>query len=61
MLTKVKIENFKSIRKLDLELAPLTILVGPNASGKSNVLEAVAILAQTTKLRGNIRRSCLAA
>lgn len=59
MLTKVKIENFKSIRKLDLELAPLTILVGPNASGKSNVLEAVAILAQTTKLRGNIRRSLL--
>jgi predicted ATPase len=59
MLTKIKIENFKSIKKLDLELAPLTIFVGPNASGKSNVLEAIAILAQTPKLPGNITRSLL--
>jgi predicted ATPase len=59
MLTKVKIENFKSIRKLKLELAPLTIFVGPNASGKSNVLEAIAILAQTPKLPENIVKSLL--
>jgi predicted ATPase len=59
MLTKVKIENFKSIKRLALELAPLTIFVGPNASGKSNVLEAIAILAQTTKLREGIVRSLL--
>jgi predicted ATPase len=57
MLSRIKIENFKSIKKLDLELAPLTIFVGPNASGKSNVLEAIAILAQTSKLPENIVRS----
>lgn len=59
MLSKIKIGNFKSIEELELKLAPLTIFVGPNASGKSNVLENIAILAQTTRLRGSIVRSLL--
>ncbi|MHC1636434.1 MAG: AAA family ATPase [Candidatus Methanospirareceae archaeon] len=50
-------ENFKSIRNLEIELAPLTIFVGPNSSGKSNVLESIAILAQTPKLPPDIVRS----
>lgn len=57
MLSKIKIRNFKSIEDLELKLAPLTIFVGPNASGKSNVLESIAILAQTAKLERNITRS----
>jgi predicted ATPase len=57
MLSKVKIGNFKSIEELELQLAPLTIFVGPNASGKSNVLESIAILAQTTRLDRRITRS----
>ncbi|MHC1566354.1 MAG: AAA family ATPase [Candidatus Syntropharchaeia archaeon] len=57
MLSKIKIENFKSIKNLEIELAPLTIFVGPNSSGKSNVLESIAILAQTSKLPPNIVRS----
>jgi predicted ATPase len=57
MLSKIKIGNFKSIENLELTLAPLTILVGPNSSGKSNVLESIAILAQTPKLRSGIVRS----
>ncbi|MGB2727047.1 MAG: ATP-binding protein [Halobacteriota archaeon] len=59
MLSKVKIGNFKSIEELELKLAPLTIFVGPNSSGKSNVLENIAILAQTTTLRDRIVRSLL--
>ena len=38
--------NFKSIRELDLELGPLTVLVGPNASGKSNVLDVLRFIGQ---------------
>ena len=57
MLSKVKIGNFKSIEELELQLAPLTIFVGPNSSGKSNVLESIAILAQTTRLDRSITRS----
>jgi len=40
---RVKIENFKSVGSAELELAPLTILVGPPAGGKSNILDAIAL------------------
>ena len=43
-LTRVWARNFKSIRDLDLELGPLTVLVGPNASGKSNVLDVLRFI-----------------
>jgi predicted ATPase len=38
MIERIIIENFKSIRKLDLELKPINILVGANGAGKSNFL-----------------------
>lgn len=44
MPLKVSIENFKSVEKLEFELGDLTILVGPPASGKSNILDAIAIV-----------------
>ena len=40
-LKSIHIENFRSLRKVDLPLKPLTVLAGPNASGKSNVLSAL--------------------
>ena len=43
-LEKVHIKNFLSLRDVELPLKPLTILVGPNASGKSNVLNALNLL-----------------
>lgn len=43
-LTRIWARNFKSIRNLDLELGPLTVLVGPNASGKSNVLDVIRFI-----------------
>jgi hypothetical protein len=44
MALRVEVENFKSIRKMGLELDDLTILVGPPAAGKSNILDALAII-----------------
>ncbi|MFS8066880.1 MAG: AAA family ATPase, partial [Byssovorax sp.] len=45
MLTGVKIENFRGVSEGGVEgLAPISILVGPNNSGKSTVLEAIAAL-----------------
>ncbi len=38
MIERIIIENFKSIRKLDLELKPMNILIGANGAGKSNFL-----------------------
>jgi predicted ATPase len=40
-LRRVRIRNYKSIAYCDVELGPLTILVGRNGSGKSNFLEAL--------------------
>ena len=50
MLNRVVIQNFKSIGEpgVDLELKPLTLLVGPNGGGKSSILEAIGVAAQGT-------------
>ena len=44
MLQSISIENFKSFRQATLPLAPLTLLIGANASGKSNAIEAMQLL-----------------
>jgi predicted ATPase len=43
MIRKIRIENYKSIPKLELDLGRLTVLIGANGSGKSNILEAIAL------------------
>ena len=43
-LKSVHIENYLSLGDVELALKPLTVLVGPNASGKSNVLGALRLL-----------------
>ena len=45
-LNEVHIQNFLSLHNVRLPLKRLTVLVGPNASGKSNVLKALALLAE---------------
>src|SRR6266511_1179005 len=44
MIQSFSIENFKSIRKATLPLSSLTLLIGANASGKSNAIEAIQLL-----------------
>lgn len=43
-LRRVRIRGYKSIAFCDVTLEPLTILVGRNAAGKSNFLDALAFL-----------------
>src|SRR5437879_10391736 len=43
-LRRVRIRSYKSIAFCDVTLEPLTILVGRNASGKSNFLDALSFL-----------------
>src|SRR5262249_1687224 len=40
-ITRVVLENFKSIRSCDVSLGPLSFLVGPNGAGKSNFLDSL--------------------
>lgn len=44
MIQRFLIENFKSFRSAELPLGPLTLLIGANASGKSNAVEAIRLL-----------------
>ena len=44
MLKKLILENWKSFRYAELPVDPLTILIGTNASGKSNAVEALEFL-----------------
>jgi predicted ATPase len=44
MLKQILLKNFKSYRDQALPLAPLTLMIGANASGKSNAIEAFRLL-----------------
>lgn len=44
MITRIEIDGYKSFDAFGLDLPPFTVLVGANASGKSNLLEAVDLL-----------------
>ncbi|MBU4501154.1 MAG: AAA family ATPase [Nanoarchaeota archaeon] len=43
-INRIRIENFRSIKKLDLEPTMLTALIGRNNVGKSNILSAIELL-----------------
>ena len=45
-INRVKLRNYKSIGRCDVQLGPLAVLVGPNGSGKSNFLDALALTRQ---------------
>lgn len=49
MLTQLELRSFKCFEYLRLPLAPLTLLTGLNASGKSSVLQALVLLHQTMR------------
>lgn len=40
-LSKLRVEMFKRVRELEIELADINVLVGANGSGKSSVIQAV--------------------
>ncbi len=48
-LTRVILENYRSIARCDVSLGPLTFLVGPNGSGKSNFLDALRFVADSLR------------
>lgn len=45
MIEEIHIRNFKSITRLTMSLGRLIVLIGTNGSGKSNILEAIGMIA----------------
>jgi predicted ATPase len=50
MITRLEVDGFKSLRDFAVDLEPFTVLIGPNSAGKSNILEALALLSRLTNL-----------
>lgn len=49
-VTTLHVQNFRGIKDFnEIEIRPITIFVGPNSSGKSTCLHALACLSQTIK------------
>lgn len=46
MIKRIHIENYKSLRNVDVNLKPLSVLFGPNAAGKSNFIDALQLLSR---------------
>ena len=43
-ITKLTIENFKSFARVEVDFSRFNVIVGPNAAGKSNLIEVIAFL-----------------
>ncbi len=49
MITKLSIQNYRSILNLNIRLKRLNVVTGANGSGKSNLYKALRLLAETAK------------
>ena len=47
MVTNITLENFKCFRHVSINPKRLTVLIGPNGTGKSSVLQALLLLLQS--------------
>ncbi len=57
MIETLTIESFKSIQSVTLELGQVNVFIGANGSGKSNLLEALAVLSAAAS--GKVDQSTL--
>jgi predicted ATPase len=47
LLKRLIIKNFKAFKDLEIDIKPLTILVGPNSGGKSSIINSIKLIKQT--------------
>ena len=47
MLSRLRLHNYKAFDEINLNISPITLLVGPNNSGKSSIISVLRLLIQT--------------
>lgn len=52
LITNIKLKNWRNFRALDVRMREVTYLLGPNASGKSNLLDVFRFLRDISKPKG---------
>lgn len=52
LVTRLKLKNWRNFRAIDVPLREVSYLLGPNASGKSNFLDAFRFLRDVSKSKG---------
>ena len=52
--TRLHLENWRNFRELDVPLGERVFLVGPNAAGKSNLLDALRFLRAVAEPGGGL-------
>lgn len=60
LLKRLRLQHFRTYKALDLHLSSgVTLLHGPNAAGKTNVLESIFVLATTKSFRTRTDRELI--
>src|SRR6185295_19043037 len=57
ILSHLRLKNWRNFRSVDVRLGERVFLVGPNASGKSNLLDAVRFLRDVAKDGGGLQKA----
>ncbi|MCU0464858.1 MAG: AAA family ATPase [Anaerolineae bacterium] len=51
MLKQLRFKNWRSLRDVTIDLSPLTVFIGANSSGKTNIIDGIKFM-RDVKLRG---------
>ena len=51
MIRRVRVRGYKSLKEIEVKLRPLTVFIGPNAAGKSNLFDALGLLSRSVTSR----------
>jgi predicted ATPase len=57
LVTRLILKNWRNFRSVDVELSPRVFIAGPNASGKSNLLDVFAFLRDIAKPSGGLQNA----
>ncbi|MGB4059930.1 MAG: AAA family ATPase [Burkholderiaceae bacterium] len=60
LLSHIRLKNWRNFQLLDVPLRPVTYVLGPNAAGKSNLLDALRFLRDVSKRQGGGLQSAVA-
>ena len=60
LISNIKLKNWRNFQSLDLPLRDVSYVLGPNASGKSNLLDALRFLRDVSKTKGGGLQAAIA-